>query len=231
MKITGSNHKHDIMRQEDIRTERTQLKCYIFSPFLWGGELMLKHFPPSSYLQGTSCKCWEKTQPNHELDQWHSTGRSNNCVPFCTIRWLQSNLLFHRDLAILVGVKRKADISGIGHKGLIVQWPICTWWNKRTLWRSLTFSPGILVCTCCFLQRCRQSQECHLPSSDGHLITNTKSLLSTWTVFKVSLVSPNPWWETLTHTKSPLEGIKTIVAQEMKVCVHVLTVDQNRMLE
>ena len=44
--------------------------------------------------------------------------KRNGCVPSYTFTRLQCNLLFHGNLAVLVGVKRDADVSKTEQKGL-----------------------------------------------------------------------------------------------------------------
>lgn len=101
-------------------------------------------------------------------------------MPPHTFRWLHWNLLFHWDLAVLVGLKRNADISEIENTKeycyvVIIQNIMKGSGVGSHSACSLTFCPGRLVCTNCFSQRCRQLQGCHLPSSDVHLITKTNS--------------------------------------------------------
>lgn len=79
-----------------------------FRPFLWADEQLLRHFPPSSCPRGTSCKCLQETQSKHSVIQ-----RSN--VKITATVWRSAprdgDLLLDWDLAVLVGVKRKADVS------------------------------------------------------------------------------------------------------------------------
>lgn len=78
-------------------------------------------------------------------------------LPPCTL----SNLLFHRDLAVLVGVEGNANVSEIKHMRLSVKLTTPVFHrqqNKPTSGGSLTFSPGRLVCMHCSWQRYTQVQ-------------------------------------------------------------------------
>lgn len=144
---------------------------------------MLRHLLPSSYLQGTSCKCWEKT-----VKPW-----VENMAIYCKKNKTRlCDIKHHRMVALEPTISLgSCHLCWCEEKcGRIWDWAqrlssptMCyTWANEmmlsasKTCWQcdcSLTFSPGTLVCMRCFLQRCRQLRECHSPSSDVHSITNT----------------------------------------------------------
>lgn len=81
--------------------------------------------------------------------------------PSCTLRKVGENLLFHRDLAVLVGVEGNANVSEIKHTRLsvtLIRPVFHRQQNKPTSGCSLTFSPGRLVCMRCSWQRYMQVQ-------------------------------------------------------------------------
>lgn len=72
-------------------------------PFLWADEQQLRHFPLASCPQGTSCRCLQETRLKTLSDS----------ARISALRKTPSHgdLLFDGDLAVLVGVKRKPDVS------------------------------------------------------------------------------------------------------------------------
>lgn len=82
---------------------------------------------------------------------------------------MKRDLLFHWDLAVLVGVKRKAGVSKIEAQLLSFTTLFSVTQQQYKLncqITSLTSSPGRHICTRCFSQHCRRLQGCHWPSSD-----------------------------------------------------------------
>lgn len=71
---------------------------------------MPTHFQPSSYQLGTSCRCCKETEREQER-------RPSTSEPEPTSH---PDLLFHRDLPVLVGVEGNADVSGVKHTRLSV---------------------------------------------------------------------------------------------------------------